>query len=84
MFFYQISGHADPKVAAAVIVTDGFTMRWVHGVGLIRIKGAYKYNTGKDPYIVGVKDLTGIALQWVGPLPTPDYPIPSGVKVVTA
>lgn len=84
MLFYQLAGHADPKVAAAVIVTNGFQMRWVADRNArVRLFGGVHDQIGKDPNIIGVADLGGIALEWVGPLPTPTFPIPAGVKVVT-
>lgn len=85
MFFYQLQGSEVPEIAQAIIVCDGFKMRWVQPYpGWVRLKGAYRFNTGKDPAVVGVKDLTGIASTWVGPKPHPDFPIPDGVNVVTA
>jgi hypothetical protein len=84
MLFYQLQGSAVPEIAAAVIVSDGFKMRWVQpSPGWTRLQGGIKFQTGRDIQPTGVKDLTGLGLTWVGPKPHPDFPIPEGVKVVT-
>lgn len=83
MFVYQISDHEDPNVANAKIISDGFRMRWVSYIGWVRLNGAYKYQHGEDLYVTKVKDLDGVAVEWVGPLPTPDFPIPASVRVIS-
>lgn len=91
LLFYQVSNDPvdDPlnkQIFKPVIMSDGYTMRWLSYKGWIRIKGAIKYNTGKNPFVVKVKDLEGVAVQWVGPIPPiqgGEYPIPDNVKIVT-
>lgn len=81
MVFYQIQSD-DKRIADPVIVSDGFRMRHLSYLGWVRIKGSIKQQTGVEPVAIGVKDLSGLALEWVGPLPFPEYPLPKDVKVV--
>jgi hypothetical protein len=84
MLFYICSGLPEPEDAAAIIMSDGYQMRWIAGsTPWARIKASIKDQIGKDPTPIKVNDLNGVALVWVGPLPSPNYPIPSGVKIVT-
>lgn len=90
MQFFQITGHADPKVAAAVIATDGWRMRWVNNATTFaRFKAGIKAQTGRDVGVpVGVKDFNNLGFEWHGPVPpvsVPDtkFPLPANVKVVS-
>lgn len=82
MLFYQITGNSNTTVNAAVIVSDGFQMRWVStSAAWANIKASVKDQIGKDPTTIKVKSLDGLGLVWLGPLPVAGYPIPKGVKV---
>lgn len=82
MLAYQMTGHADPAVAAVVVLTDGWRMRALTGVGKTRINGGYKFQHGEDLFVTAVKDLVGLGFEWYGPLPTPDFPLPPGTRVI--
>lgn len=83
MLFYNVQS-TDPKVNAAIVMTDGYTMRWVSSsTAWVRISASIEQQTGRKPAPIGVKDLNGLAMEWVGPVPpTSDgkpYPVPAPV-----